>query len=153
MYQRILVPVDGSVTSQMALKEVARFAQLCPNAAIRLIHVVDVTQSTVGITEFASNVPSLTEMEDAFKKSGQDALDRAAEEAKELGFSPEAVLVNVYSKQIAAAIVEDAQSWNADLIIMGTHGYTGLTHLLVGSVAEGVIRHAPVPILLVRAKA
>ncbi len=51
---------------------------------------------------------------------------------------------------MAHAIVEEARHWPADLIVVGTHGRKGLRHLLVGSIAEGVIRDSHVPILLVR---
>lgn len=152
MYQRILVPVDDSVTSQSALKEAARFAKLCPTALIRVIHVVDLAQTVSSISEF-SQVPSMTQREDALRKTGQDVLDSAMTVAKEAGFTPETALVEAWGKSLADVVVEDATTWNAELIIMGTHGYSGLTHLLVGSVAEGVIRHASVPVLLVRTQA
>lgn len=48
------------------------------------------------------------------------------------------------------AIVETAKGRNCDLIVMGTHGWTGLTRLLMGSIAEGVLRHAPCPVLTIK---
>jgi len=48
------------------------------------------------------------------------------------------------------ALVEAAKRWSADLLVLGTHGWRGLQHLVLGSVAEGVVRLAPVPVLLVR---
>ncbi len=149
MYQRILVPVDDSVSSQAALKEAARFAKLCPTALIRVIHVVDLGQTVSSISEFAQ-APSVTQLEEALRHTGQGVLDSAMTVAKEAGFTPETVLVETWGKSRADVVVEDATAWNAELIIMGTHGYSGLKHLLVGSVAEGVIRHASMPVLLVR---
>jgi nucleotide-binding universal stress UspA family protein len=54
--------------------------------------------------------------------------------------------------RIADAIIQEAAKWSADLIVAGTHGRSGLSHLLVGSVAEGILRVSPVPILLIRSK-
>jgi nucleotide-binding universal stress UspA family protein len=51
----------------------------------------------------------------------------------------------------AQAITQEARRWGADLLVAGTHGRSGLKHLLMGSVAEGIVRHTPVPVLLVRA--
>lgn len=152
MYQHILVPVDGSKTSQASLLEVANFARLCPGAVIRLVHVVDLIQATSSITEFASSAIPLTKLEDDIRKEGQEILDRALATAKEAGFTPEAALLESYGKPTPEMILEAAETWSADIIIMGTHGYSGLTHLLLGSVTDGVIRHSTVPILLVRGK-
>ena len=49
-------------------------------------------------------------------------------------------------------IVEEARSWGADLIVMGTHGRRGFEHLVLGSISEGVVRRATVPVLLLRSK-
>ena len=53
-------------------------------------------------------------------------------------------------EKIADVLLREAQEAGCDLIVMGTHGFTGLMHLLMGSVAEGVVRHANIPVLLVR---
>ena len=62
----------------------------------------------------------------------------------------ETVLLEADWRHFGRAIVEEAKDWQADLIVMGTHGHTALVQLVFGSVAEGVIRRAPVPVLLVR---
>lgn len=152
MYQHILVPVDGSNTSQASLTEVAHFARMCPGAVIRLIHVVDLMQASSSVTEFASSAIPMTKLEDDIRVEGQGILDRAAAAAKEAGFTPDPVLVETYGKPTPEVILETAQSWGADIIIMGTHGYSGLAHLLLGSVTDGVIRHSTLPVLLVRGK-
>jgi nucleotide-binding universal stress UspA family protein len=54
-------------------------------------------------------------------------------------------------ESVAGVIIAEAQRWSADLIVIGTHGRTGFNRLLFGSVAEGVLRTSPVPILLIRA--
>jgi nucleotide-binding universal stress UspA family protein len=62
----------------------------------------------------------------------------------------ETELLETAGQRVADRIVEAAKRWEADLIVMGTHGRHGIQHLVLGSVAEAVIRSAPVPVLLVR---
>lgn len=150
MYQRILVPVDGSATSQSALKEVAHFAKMGPDVVVRLIHVVDLLQASVEISEFTSNSKPIAALEDGIRKAGQEILDQALGSAVSMGFTPEIELLESYKSNTTDAILEHAKEWSADLIAMGTHGYGGLKHLLLGSVAEGIVRNTPVPVMLVR---
>ena len=72
--------------------------------------------------------------------------------AKKAGVGAESRLVEVekYGERVVDAIVDEAKRWRADLIVIGTHGRRGVSHLLLGSVAEGVVRLAPAPVLLVR---
>ncbi|HSC80505.1 MAG TPA: universal stress protein [Chitinolyticbacter sp.] len=148
MYQRILVPVDDSDTSAAAVKEATRFA--CEQrAVIRLVHVIDLAQFAWSANEFL-DVPQLQE---ALRNSGKLLLERHAEALREAGLTPEQELLEAWGGNLAHTIVEDAGKWNAQLIVMGTHGFGGLTHLLLGSVAEGVMRATPVPVLLVRTPA
>ncbi|MDR3410384.1 MAG: universal stress protein [Formivibrio sp.] len=147
MYQRILVPVDNSATSRIALEEALRFAKN-ENAQLRLVHVIDLAQFAWSANEFL-DVPQL---QAALKEGGQKVLSESAARVKEQGIEPETVLLETWGGILAKAIVDDAKTWGAELIVMGTHGYGGLTHMLLGSVAEGVMRHTPVPVLLVRNK-
>ena len=62
----------------------------------------------------------------------------------------ETAVLNNSGEKIANIIVREAQERNCDLIIMGTHGLTGLMHLLMGSVAEGVLRQSKIPVMLIR---
>ncbi|UXY14025.1 universal stress protein [Chitiniphilus purpureus] len=148
MYQRILVPVDDSETSAAAVREATRFA--CEqHAAIRLIHVIDLAQFAWSANEFL-DVPQLQE---SLRSSGTRLLERYAAGLRESGLAAEQQLLEAWGGNLAQAIVDDAGKWGADLIAMGTHGFGGLTHLLLGSVAEGVMRATPVPVLLVRTPA
>lgn len=145
MYQRILVPVDNSATSQTALEEAMRFAK-SEKAQLRLVHVIDLAQFAWSANEFL-DVPQL---QAALKEGGQRVLAESLAIVKERGMDAEAALLETWGGQLAKTVVDDAKTWNADLIVMGTHGYGGLTHMLLGSVAEGVMRHTAVPVLLVR---
>ncbi len=147
MYQRILVPVDNSITSRTALEEALRFAK-SEQAQLRLVHVIDLAQFAWSANEFL-DVPQL---QSALKEGGQKVLNESVAMVKEHGVEAESALLETWGGILAKAIVEDATTWRAELIVMGTHGYGGLTHMLLGSVAEGVMRHTQVPVLLVRNK-
>lgn len=147
-YQRILVPVDGSPSALLGVREAIRLAR-DQAARIRFVFVVD--ESAVGLT--LEGFVAFGDIIDALKRSGEEALEAARQIALDAGLEPETALVEEYSGRVADAIVEDALRWPADLIVMGTHGHRGLHHALVGSEAEGVMRKAPVPLLLVRGKA
>ena len=79
-------------------------------------------------------------------------MDKAQRSARSGGVDAEVKLLEteVPGARMAEAIVAEAGAWPADLVVAGTHGRTGLNHLLMGSVAEGIVRGCPVPILLVR---
>lgn len=147
MYQRIVVPVDTSATSRAALEEVKRFANE-QHAKVRIVHVIDLAQFAWSANEFL-DVPQLQE---TLRDSARRVLTDGTEALRQVGIEPEAVLLETWGGLLAKAIVEDAAKWGADLVVMGTHGYGGLTHMLLGSVAEGVVRHAHIPVLLVHAK-
>lgn len=147
MYKRILVPVDSSDTSAAAIVEARRFA--CEQQAkVKLVHVVDLAQFAWSANEFL-DVPQL---QNALRQSGEKLLADLSEGLKAEGLEVESNLLESWGGNLALAIVKEAEGWSADLIVMGTHGYGGLTHLLMGSVAEGVVHCTPVPVLLVRAK-
>jgi nucleotide-binding universal stress UspA family protein len=143
MYQRIHVLVDDGDTSRRALLETTRFC--CDQRGkTRLVHVIDLAQFTWGGAEFVD----VGELQINLRESGRKILDGAATTMRENGIEVETALVEVWGGHISKAIIEDAKSWSADIIVMGSHGWTGLDHLLLGSVAEGVVRHAPLPVLI-----
>lgn len=146
MYQRILVPVDHSDTSAAALQEAKRLANE-QHAVVRLVHVIDLAQFAWSANEFL-DVPQL---QASLRQGGQALLDSHAAELRELGLTVEVELLEIWGGLIARSLVDEAEKWKAELLVMGTHGYGGLTHLLLGSVAEGVLRITKTPVLLVRA--
>ena len=77
-------------------------------------------------------------------------LSNAEGRVRERGLSAEAVLQECWGRRASDVIIEQAEQWPADLIVMGTHGRRGLHRLALGSDAEKVARGAPVPVLLVR---
>lgn len=147
MYQRILVPIDDSDTSHRALKEAIRFA-VDQKALIRLVSVIDLAQFSWGGAEFLDT----SDLQTSLRQAGQQTLAKAQAQMQADGVVAEIALLETWGGRIPQLIIEEAGRWQADLIAMGTHGWTGLDHLILGSVAEGVVRIAPIPVLLIRAK-
>jgi len=145
MYQRIYVPVDDSATSALALAEACKLAAEV-GAAMRLVHVVDLAQFGWGGAEFLD----AAELQGSIKQAGEQVLAASHARVQALGIAVESHILESWGDRIASVIVEDANGWGADLMVMGTHGLGGLMHLLMGSVAEGVLKLADVPVLLVR---
>jgi nucleotide-binding universal stress UspA family protein len=148
MYRHILAAVDGSPTSQRALQEAIGLAR-DQHAALRIVYVVDET-ALYNSPQFIDTTP----IEDTWVQTGRDVLEQAAQQAGATGVSAETKLLateNVGAR-IADVIAAEARAWPADLLVSGTHGRSGLTHLLLGSVAEGILRITPVPLLLVRGR-
>lgn len=145
MYQRIFVPVDDSDTSNLALTEACRLAKSM-GSAVRLVHVVDLAQFGWGGTEFLD----AAELQKSIKQAGEQVLSQAQAQAVAAGLTPEVKILESWGDKIASVLLDDAKHWGADLVVMGTHGWSGLMHILMGSVAEGLLKQADVPVLLVR---
>lgn len=145
MYKRILVPVDDSRTSTLGLQEAVRLAK-SSGAKLRLIHVID---ESLAFRDSAFTFGT-EDMMDMLKKGGQQALKRAQDLVSRHGIKAESTLIESFKGRVADVVTADAKKWRADLIVMGTHGRRGFSHMLLGSDAELVIRSAPAPVLLVR---
>lgn len=148
-YQRILVPVDGSPTSLRGLEEAIRLAR-STGGRLRLLHVVDELTFATGFetgAAFAGDVMPL------MREAGQAILQQACARAEVAGVPAEPVLCDRFATRVCDAVADEAGRWQADLIVLGTHGRRGVGRLLLGSDAEQVLRLAPVPVLLVRAPA
>lgn len=145
MYQRIFVPVDDSETSALALAEACKLAKEV-GAAVKMVHVVDLAQFGWGGAEFLD----AAELQGSIREAGEQVLSQARTRAEALGVVPETAIIESWGDRIASVIMDDASKWGADLLVMGTHGIGGLMHLLLGSVAEGVLKIADLPVLLVR---
>ena len=144
MYQRILVPVDGSQTSDLALREAIRFVQQF-NSMFKLVHVIEDARfyDAEQMIDYAS-------LQDMARRSGEKVLEHAMETVRQAGLSAETDLLESNGQRVENLIVAEAGRWMADLIVIGTHGRSGVSRLLFGSVAEGVVRGAHTPILLIR---
>lgn len=148
MYDRILVPIDGSPTSERALAEATQLAKLC-SATLRLLHVVD---PLTHITGFERPDVYVREIVPAMRRAAEDLLGKARDGVVAQGVRAETALVESQGERVSDVVIDQARSWPADLIVIGTHGRRGVDRVLMGSDAEQVARRAPVPVLLVRSK-
>ena len=144
MYSRILVAYDESEVAARALREAIGLAR-DGGGAVRIVHAVDIM------------FPATTDMVyvdlEAYRRDriaqGQAVVAAGAAEAAAAGIQAETAVLEVEGTRFSNAILDDARAWRAELIVVGTRGRGALIHLLLGSVAERIIRHSPVPILLV----
>lgn len=147
MFKRVIAAVDGSRTASRALRlavDLAREQQ----AALCIAYAVD-----LGSLYLAEAPIDLKELEASARKSGEQVLEKALASARKAGVQAGSRLLEVSraGDRVADVISRFARRWRADLIVIGTHGRRGIKHVFLGSVAESVLRIAPVPVLLVRA--
>jgi len=145
MYKRILVPVDGSDTATRGLQEAIGLAADL-KAKLILLHVIDDFPLLVEMAS-AINVEATL---DELRRRGEGLLAQGQAKAQERGVQAETLLREVAGGRVADQIVHEALQADCELIVMGTHGRRGFSHLLIGSEAESVLRSSPVPVLLLR---
>ncbi|MDR3410374.1 MAG: universal stress protein [Formivibrio sp.] len=150
MYQRILVPIDTSTTSHVVLEEVKRMVNGL-HAKVCLVTVIDTSQFATSPDELFHELQLKEDqrLRDERREIIWRFLEDCVSDLRVPGIEVETKLVEKFGGKISNAILDEATHWGADLLIMGTHGREGLSHALMGSVAEGVIRHAQIPVLLV----
>jgi nucleotide-binding universal stress UspA family protein len=143
-FKKILVPVDFSPHSDEAIRTVADLARRY-EASVTLAHVYEVVAYALPEGYVLQTATQLADMLTEFSK-----LLAAAKAKAEAAGAPRVETIQLQGSP-AWQIVDFATSKGFDLIVMGTHGRTGLKHALIGSVAERVVRLAPCPVLTVRA--
>jgi len=141
---RILVPTDFSKHSQNALTYAAAFAEKF-GAELYLLHVVQ--DLALFIPDAVTVAPPVTPPVDQLTAAVRGALDKVIAEYQLRRLT---VHAEVREGTPFYEIIRFARDQNIDLIVMGTHGHTGLAHVLMGSVTEKVVRKAPCPVLTVR---
>ncbi len=145
-YKRILVAVDGSDISVSVLNEAVSLSKAV-GATVRIISVAD---EYMGYAEgIAIDLEAYAR---SIREHGKQILKQMETLAVKAGVTPEIHLIEVDKQAdvIPEKIVEDADHWKADVIVLGTHGRRGISRMLLGSVAESVVRLASKPVLLVK---
>jgi nucleotide-binding universal stress UspA family protein len=142
MYKRILVPVDGSETSTKALVAALQMARES-GGRVRLVHTLDELAYLSGF-EVSGDLIRLA------REYAGKVLQDALEVAKAAGVPANSKLVEAAGARLGEVVAAEAGSWEADLVVVGTHGRRGVSRVLLGSGAEQVLRLAPVPVLAVR---
>jgi nucleotide-binding universal stress UspA family protein len=140
---RIVFALDGSAHSLGALRTGLQLATA--DTQLRAIYVVD---RAVHLFDIAP----VDMLEGAFREEGSVSLELASRIFAEFGFRAETALIETHrtNDDVPHAIVRDAQQWNADLLVVGTHGRRGLARWFLGSTAARTLRLADTPVLLAR---
>lgn len=139
MYTRILLPTDGSETTDRALEHALDLAGRY-DAELHVLYVVDATV-------FANDVETGTIVEE-FETMGNRIVDQTSQQAADAGIEP--ARTTVVRGTPHERILEYIDENDVDLVVMGTHGRTGLDRYLLGSVTEKIVRLSDAPVLTVR---
>jgi nucleotide-binding universal stress UspA family protein len=145
---RILLALDESKFSEAATDTViAQFAT--KDAEVRLLHVVEPFPVSLAKQMGTSESPDFTAARMAQRRYAESLLSQATEKLRSAGFKVTSFVEEGDAREV---ILNQAESWNADLIIVGSHGRTGLDRFLIGSVSEAVARHAQCSVEIVRTR-
>lgn len=149
MYQKILAPLDGSELSECSLEHIKAMAAGCQVPEVVLFRVAEPVSSLA----YASypemmNGNMIVRMEEQEKAQAEDYIEKMAVRLKKEGIATQAAVV---SGKPADEILDYAKKNQVDLIVMSTHGRSGISRWAFGSVADKVLRHSTVPVLIVSA--
>jgi nucleotide-binding universal stress UspA family protein len=141
--QKILFPTDFSEASQVAVPYVRKMCEVF-GASLHVIHVIEPVLQPADFAWVTINYPEMQQKREAALRDGLTKLMRDTELE-----NPRTTTALVQGNA-AHEIARYAKDHSIDMIVMATHGHTGLTHLLLGSTAERVVRQAPCPVLTVK---
>ena len=144
---KILLATDGTKQSEAALNMLRSF-RLTDKDEVKIVSVVDMAVP-LAIDVYGGYLPDTTELEKVARDNATRVLDSATATAADMG-SPAEVSGEVLYGSPESRIVETAEKLPADLIILGSHGYNRWERLLLGSVSNSVLHHAPCSVLVVR---
>ena len=144
MYKRILVPLDGSVQGNKGLDEAVRLASE-HGGQIRLIHVLN--RAPLASPDITSS--RFDRLFEQMHEDGNLLLSRAGAYARKAGVPVDGKLVYATAGDPSDFVAQEARTWPADIVVCGTHARRGLMRVLLGSEGEQIVRHSPVPVLLV----
>lgn len=142
MFDRILVPTDGSEVAQSAAEMALELAKT-HEATLHVLFVVDQPRAVAGTGEGFSGIDNLL---DALEEEGHRATGEIVDQARENGVETTAAVRRGNPRE---DILTYASEQGIDLIVMGTRGRTGVQRALLGSVTEAVVRHSEMPVLTV----
>ena len=148
MYQHIMVPLDGSELAECVLAHVVTIATGCDVTKVTLVRVVTPLHLYGGV-ESRFSPEERKHLEEDSVNVAREYLDKLVEKLKEKGVAAESEVL--YGGHVVDEVVDYAKKNEVDLIIIATHGRSGVSRLFLGSVADRILRAAPVPVLMVRA--
>lgn len=146
MYERILVPLDGSDTAARGLDEALRLARLAGSTVV-LLHVIELHPMMVE----ALSATVWEQLAEAQRRHAQGLIEAARQRVVDAGLAAEAHVVQAEpGSRVADTLVRAVHAQRCQLVVMGTHGRRGMARALLGSDAESLLRVCPAPVLLVR---
>jgi nucleotide-binding universal stress UspA family protein len=146
MYQRILVPIDGSATANRALVAAIDLAKAF-GGRLRLVHVMDESAYLTGYDMYGAGGAVLIE---AVRKASDAIIKDGVRIAAAAGVEAEGMVFDKFGERLGESVAKAVKLWDADLVVVGTHGRRGIGRVLLGSGAEQIIRLTPVPVLVIR---
>ena len=146
MYQRILVPVDGSEGAQLALDEALKLARLC-GAQLQAVYVL---QHPTQVVDVAAGFVEQVQIRDTSSDTATTVLAEARERMVPFGVAGTVRAIDAYGENLAAVLTRAIDEFDADLVVMYSHGRSGIRRLFAGSVAESLLHDTTVPLLLLR---
>ncbi len=141
-YKKIIIAVDNSTCAEKAAKAGYEIASLC-NAEVALLNIIEPTPP-IASPDFGF-APTIV---DIYDNNVEDSHSLLKEIEKTFGNGSKTTFLSVLDTA-SHGILQQAEEWNADLIVIGTHGRTGINHFLMGSVAEHVARKSACPVLII----
>ena len=144
---KILLAVDDSEYSAAAIKEIAK--RPWPKGTTVRVLMVAEPFPPIAIEPWYGGRESLERIDREVQKRARDLTKKTSETLRKKGFKIESALRKGDAR---SEIIDEAEQWAADLIVMGSHGYTGIKRLFLGSVASSVVSHAPCSVEIVRRK-
>ncbi len=140
---KILVAVDEAQIARGLVRAMVTLLR-AESTEVRVLHVLQPVSTLPPPQMAADYAPEL----EAQKQERQHLVQKVAGQLRDGGFTVEGATVEI--GDVKQTIVESAEQWGADLIVLGSHSRTGIQRLLLGSVAEGVVRHAKCSVQVVR---
>ena len=146
MYKTILVAVDGSDTSKLALQEAIKIAKNL-GSKLYILHIADEY-----ISSWLGASIDVSKYQESMRQYGKEILQAMEDQARKAGVDVTCQLIefNDDSSRISEQILDYLDVCRAELLVIGTHGKRGVRRILIGSVAEEIIHTIGIPVLLVR---
>jgi nucleotide-binding universal stress UspA family protein len=146
MYQKILVPLDGSELAECVFPHVEAIARGCQVKSIVFIRVVEPFHQPAG--DYVFNLEEIQRIDAQQKLAAEDYLKKVSSKINQAGA---AVKIEAMSGRPAEVLADYATKNQVDLIVIATHGRSGVSRWVWGSVADRILRSACIPVLMVRA--
>lgn len=146
---KILLATDGGKQADAAIEAIKRFAWT-PDDSVKVISVVDMALP-MSIDIYGGFLPDTAELERTARENAAKIVEQTAEKIRTFaGAHGVEISSDVLFGSPDSRIVETAEEWHPDLIVVGSHGYSRWERLLLGSVSDSVIHHAPCSVMVIR---